>query len=316
MEHITGYNIVQKEPTAVTLGNFDGIHQGHRELIGLTKEYAKKENLRSVVFTFLPHPMFVFQNRELSALIMAPAEKAYAMERMGIDTYIEYPFTKEFAAMAPEDFANKLIFDQLQCKVLIVGQNYKFGYKQSGNYELLKKLGEMRGIQVIQVPSVLYEEKRVSSTRIRECLVKKDIEKANRLLSTPYFILGEVIQGKKLGRTIGFPTINIIADPIKLFPPNGVYATRTVCDGQMYYGVTNVGCNPTVNGTFKVVETFLFDFQKIVYGKMLKTYFFKWIRDEEKFPSVEALRQQLNHDEESALDYFKSREFQYWGQKY
>lgn len=316
MEHISGYQVEQKQPTAVTLGNFDGIHQGHRELIRMTKEYAKKENLRSVVFTFLPHPMFVFKNRDLSALIMAPEEKLYAMEKMGIDLYIEYPFSKEFAAMAPEDFANKLIFDQLKCKVLIVGENYKFGYKQKGNYKLLKRLGAERGIKVIQVPSVLFDGARISSTRIRECLVKKDIEKANRLLSTPYFILGEVIQGKQLGRTIGFPTINIVADPIKLFPPNGVYATRTVCDGKMYYGVTNVGCNPTVNGTFKVVETFLFDFHKIVYGQRLKTYFFKWIRDEQKFPSVEALRQQLNHDEDSALDYFKSREFQYWGQKY
>lgn len=316
MEHITGYHIEQKEPTAVTLGNFDGIHLGHRELIRQTKEYASKENLRSVVFTFLPHPMFVFQNRDLSALIMSPEEKEYAMERMDVDVYIEYPFTKEFASMRPEDFAEKLLFEKLNCKVLIVGENYKFGCGQKGNYALLKELGKKHGVLVKQVSSILYEGSRVSSTRIRNCLISKDIEKANRLLSTPYFILGEVIQGKQLGRTIGFPTINFVADKIKLFPPNGVYATRTVCDGKIYYGVTNVGCNPTVNGTFKVVETFLFDFQKIVYGKRLKTYFFKWIRDEQKFADIPALRQQLKNDEASAVEYFNSEEFVHWGQKY
>lgn len=311
MEHITDGNIKQNKPTAVTLGNFDGMHQGHRELIRLTKEYARQEGLKSVVFSFWPHPMFLFKNRETSALILSPEEKEYMMEEMGVDCYIEYPFSAEFAAMTPENFAN-MVFDQLQCKVLVVGENYKFGCKQKGNYELLKKLGEKRGVKVVYVPSVQFDGQRVSSTRIRNCLIKRDVETANRLLSKPYFILGEVMQGKKLGRTIGFPTINIIAHDLKLFPPNGVYATRTIYEDTYYYGVTNVGMNPTVNGKNKMVETYLFDFHQFVYGERLKTCFYHWIRDEQKFPSVDQLQKQLSRDVESAKNYFASKEFSYW----
>ncbi|OUQ55864.1 riboflavin biosynthesis protein RibF [Tyzzerella sp. An114] len=316
MEHITDTNIEQSQPTAVTIGNFDGLHMGHRALISLTKDFAKEENLKSVVFTFNPHPMFLLKNRVHSALVMAPEEKKYIIESLGVDTYIEYPFSLEFASMEPEKFANELIFDKLNCKVLIVGENYKFGRKQSGNYQLLKELGEKRGVKVIYVPSVLYENERVSSTRIRNCLIEKDIELANTLLTVPYFIIGQVAQGKKLGRTIGFPTINIVADPVKLFPPNGVYATKTIYDGKVYSGVTNIGINPTVNGTFKVIETYLFDFHKMVYGETIKTHFFKWIRSEQKFPSVEDLRQQMERDAKKAKEYFDSEEFDKWRKLY
>ena len=137
MEHITDTNIEQSQPTAVTIGNFDGLHMGHRALISLTKDFAKEENLKSVVFTFNPHPMFLLKNRVHSALVMAPEEKKYIIESLGVDTYIEYPFSLEFASMEPEKFANELIFDKLNCKVLIVGENYKFGRKQCGNYQLL-----------------------------------------------------------------------------------------------------------------------------------------------------------------------------------
>lgn len=311
MEHITDTKIRQHQPTAVTIGNFDGLHMGHRALIGLTKQFAEEEELKSVVFSFSPHPMFVFGKPDF-ALVMAPSEKEYMMQQMEVDVYIEYPFDKEFSSMTPEQFACDLIFDQLNCKVLIVGENYKFGKNQSGDYELLRILGEQRGVKVIYVPSVLFEGDRVSSTRIRQCLKEKNLEEANHMLTSPYFILGEVVQGKKLGRTIGFPTINIKAHPKKLFPPNGVYATKTLYNGKLYHGVTNIGKNPTVDGTTKIVETYLFDFKKMVYGEIVQTYFYKFIREEQKFPSVEALRQQMERDAESAKQYFRSKEYDNW----
>lgn len=312
MEYITDYNIAQNEFTSVTLGNFDGIHLGHRELINLTKKYAASKKLKSVVFSFYPHPMFIFNNRETSALIMSREEKLYSIKNLDVDCYIEYPFTTEFASISPEEFARSIIFEKLKCRMLIVGENYKFGYKQTGNYELLKEIGKEYNAEVVYVPSVIYDHERVSSTRIRKCLIEKDIELANRLLSSPYFILGDVVKGKQLGRTLGFPTINILADNIKLFPPNGVYATRTCYNGKMYSGVTNVGYNPTVNGKRKTVETYLFDFHKFVYGQTLKTYFFEWIRDEHKFENIEFLQQQLNKDELRAKKYFDSDEFLHW----
>lgn len=309
MEHIIDSHIEQKYPTAVTIGNFDGLHLGHRALIKLTKQFAQEEGLRSVVFTFSPHPMLVFKKKEDFALIMDPGEKKFIMGEMGIDTYIEYPFNEEFAAMSAEDFAIKLIFKKLNCRVLIVGENYHFGSNRSGNYEMLQRMGEERGVKVIAVPSVMFEDERVSSSRIRKCLIGKDLEAANRMLTEPYFILGTVEQGKKLGRTIGFPTVNIIAHPLKLFPPNGVYATKTLYQGKYYYGVTNIGINPTVNGTQKIVETFLLDFNENVYGKELQTFFYTFLRSEQKFPSVEELRQQIQRNAEQAADYFQSEEY-------
>ncbi|MDD3394708.1 MAG: riboflavin biosynthesis protein RibF, partial [Anaerotignum sp.] len=291
------------------LGNFDGLHLGHRALIKLTKQFAEEEGLQSVVFTFSPHPMLLFGKKENFALIMAPSEKKYTMEQMGIDAYIEYPFDQQFAAMSAEDFAIKLIFEKMQCRVLIVGENYHFGAGRSGDYEMLQKLGEARGVKVIAVPSVLFEEERVSSSRIRKCLIQKDLEEANRMLTEPYFILGTVSEGKKLGRTIGFPTVNLIAHPLKLFPPNGVYATKTLYNGRYYYGVTNIGINPTVNGTQKIVETYLLDFNENIYGKTLQTFFYKFLRSERKFSSVEELRRQIEVNAGQAKEYFASEEY-------
>ena len=181
MEHITDTQIEQSQPTAVTLGNFDGLHQGHRSLIKLTKQFAEEEGLKSVVFTFSPHPMFVFQRKEDFALIVDPTEKKFQMEQMGIDIYIEYPFDVTFAAMDPEEFAVKLIFEKLKCQVLVVGEDYHFGRGAAGNYEMLKRLGAERGIMVIGVPKVLHGDERVSSSRIRKCLLEKDLEEANQM---------------------------------------------------------------------------------------------------------------------------------------
>lgn len=316
MEHITDRQIEQNCPTAVTLGNFDGLHMGHRALIGLMKQFAAEEELKSIVFTFSPHPQLYFKRKENFALVMSPEEKKFTVEHLEVDCYIEYPFDETFSAMSPEEFAIGLVFEKLQCKVLVVGENYKFGANQAGDSDLLKDLGAKYGVKVITVPSVLFDDNRVSSSRIRQCLIDKNLELANRMLTVPYFILGEVAKGKKLGRTIGFPTVNIETHPLKLFPPNGVYATTTWYNGNLYHGVTNIGKNPTVNGTFKVVETYLFDFNETVYGEILQTYFFHFIRSEKKFPSVEELRLQMERDADSAREYFQSVDFQFWKEKY
>ena len=315
MRHITDEHITLDKPSAITLGNFDGLHMGHRRLIELTKEWAEKENLQSVVYSFNPHPMFLFNNKEHSALILTREEKLYAIEKTGVDVYAEQTFTREFAATSPEGFMDYL-FGDLNAKVVVVGENYTFGSKGMGKVDLLQKRGEELGVRVISVPIINIDGERVCSTRIRSCLVDRDIETANKLLVEPYFILGTVIEGKKLGRTIGFPTINIKADLIKLFPPNGVYASMTFYEGKTYFGVTNVGFNPTVNGQFKVVETFLFDFHKMIYGESVRTNFYKWIRSEQKFGSVEELMNQMKKDAQKAKDYFDSPEFDIWREKY
>lgn len=309
MKHIIDCNVIQQNKTAVTLGNFDGFHRGHQELINITKKCAKDKNLDSIVFTFSPHPMFLFNNKEHSALIMSQNEKAMSIKHFDIDVYIEYPFTKEFAKLSPEEFIEDIIFSKLKCEVLVVGENYKFGHKHSGNTKLLQKLCDEKGIELILVPPVLYEKHRVSSTRIRTCLLEKDIEKANLLMDRPYFVTGEVIHGKKLGRTLGFPTLNILADLNKIYPPNGVYATITSVCGKHYYGVTNVGYNPTVKGKVKLVETYLFNFNESIYGEFVKIYFYRWIRDENKFANLDELKNQLESDITFAHDIFNDKTF-------
>ena len=247
---------------------------------------------------------------------MSPDEKKIAVEKMGVDTYIEYPFDREFASMSPEDFAIKIVFEKLKCKVLVVGYDYRFGKMNKGDYKLLESLGKQYGVRTVFIPNVIYEGERVSSTRIRDRLVNKDVDGANRMLTQPYYIYGHVAEGKKLGRQLGFPTVNILAHEDKLFPPNGVYATATVYEGKLYYGMTNVGYNPTVNGKRKTVETNLFDFDKVIYGEPILTFFFKWLRDENKFESVEALRQQLTRDIVNAKEYFLSEEYKYWKENF
>ncbi len=307
MEHITTTKIQMNQDTAITLGNFDGLHMGHRRLISTMQQKAAQQGLLSVVFSFYPHPMFLFGNRDHQALIMSPEEKKRTMEQMGVDCYVEYPFTKEFAAMAPEDFAVQLIFQAMRCKVLVVGENYRFGKNHAGNVALLQQLGDKHGVEVICIPPVMAQGERVSSTRVRKALVEKDLDLVNELLTEPYFIYGEVVQGKQLGRTIGFPTINVVADPQKLFPPNGVYATKSLYDGQYYPGVTNVGIAPTVHGTRKIVETHLFDFHQVIYGKYIQTQLYAFIRPEQKFESVDALQKRMTIDAALAREYFQKQ---------
>ncbi|MCI1931512.1 MAG: bifunctional riboflavin kinase/FAD synthetase [Clostridia bacterium] len=309
MIHITDENIEQSEETAVTLGNFDGIHLGHRTLISLTKKLAEENNLKSAVFSFTPHPMFLFGNRKTKALIMSSEEKSITLESMGIDIYIEYPFTKEFAAMEPEIFARDIIFGKMKCRKLVVGDDYRFGAKARGDYELLKSISKEFGADVYEVSSVDMYGSRVSSTRIREALNTRDIPAANKLLSVPYFVYGKVQNGKHLGRKFKFPTANIEADEKKLYPPDGVYATKTIVDGKEYMSITNIGTNPTVNGKKRTVETNMFDFDKEIYGKNIKTYFYKSIRAEKKFSDVNELYVQIEKDKKAAKEYFLTYEF-------
>lgn len=317
MEYITDGKIEQSVPTAVTLGNFDGLHMGHRSLISIMKSKAEENNLKSIVFSFFPHPMFLFDSKDKTkALILSREEKRQTVESIGVDCYVEYPFTSEFSSMEPEDFARKLIFEDLKCKVLVVGFNYHFGKMAKGNAALLKEIGKEYGAEVICVPSVNFLDERVSSTRIRKALMEADISLANTLLTVPYWAYGEVTHGNRIGHEIGFPTMNIDADDKKLFPPNGVYATRILVDGKMYSSVTNVGMAPTVNGKKKRVETHAFDFDMDVYGKFVTVYFFKFLRPEQKFGSVDELKNRLFSDAEDAKQYFLSEDFKIWKEKY
>jgi len=306
MNYIAGNTTVLDKFTAITLGNFDGIHLGHRKLINTVKDYAEKEDILSVVCSFLPHPKLVFKEQENFALILTPEEKRERIKKMGVDVYIDFLFTKEFAGLSAEEFTEKYLYQQLKCKVIVVGEDYRFGSQQKGTPELLKKIGEKYSVKVITIPEVMVDNEKVSSSRIRQLLENSNLEGANELLYEPYSIIGTVVEGKKIGRTIGFPTLNILADPIKLFPANGVYATRTVYNNTTYNSVTNIGYNPTVNGKIKTIETNVLGFNQFVYGQTIEVHFLKFFRPEMTFRNLDELKAQINHDTQKAKLYFES----------
>lgn len=305
MKHIYGVeNIKLLQENIVILGNFDGIHIGHQRLFQVAKDVGEKKGLTTVLFSFFPHPTWVLGNSPKS-LLMTREEKKNRIGKVGIDTYVEYPFSVEFGQKRAEDFVTQVLLEKLACKAVIVGNNYFFGKNKEGNVDFLKKLGHKYGFEVYVVEEVKEGETIVSSTLIRDLIIKGNMDLANKLIGQPYTLKGTVVYGKQLGRTLGFPTVNVIPDPIKVLPPNGVYITKSYILGKEYHSLTNIGKNPTVDGKEKIVETFIFDFCEEVYDEEITIEIIKYIRAESKFSSLVELTRQLNKDKCIALEYIE-----------
>lgn len=291
--------------SVVTLGNFDGIHRGHKKLIQKVNEICFYNKWTSVVFSFYPHPLSVIRENLGFQTILTQDEKISVMQQFNVDYLIQYPFTKEFAEVEADEFV-KMIISMTNLKALVIGEDYSFGKGRKGNIELLKKYGEEYGFEVITIDKVNLNGSRVSSTKIRECINEKQFYEASALLDRNYFVTGKVSEGRKIGRTIGYPTANVITTEEKLLPPDGAYVTKTYYQGNLYYSLTNIGTNPTVNGNERTVETYIFDFDEEIYGEEIKVLFFEWIRDERAFENLEALKRQLNKDKDFADYFFKN----------
>ena len=295
MEYIAGKTDFKYKNTAVTLGKFDGIHLGHKQLIDLVISY-KEQGLTAVMFSFLLHPGNLFSDKEFE-LIYTEEEKLFKLNHYGLDVLISYPFTEEIRMMAPEDFIKEIIVDKLDAKVIIVGNDFRFGINRSGDVALLKQYENTYGFQVIACDKKKWKNEVISSSAIRHALKDGDLEAANAMLGKPYSIRGEVAHGRKLGRTIGIPTMNLIPSSTKLLPPCGVYASKTLIDGIWHSGVTNIGYKPTVGEEEYIgVETFVFDFDKELYGEILEVELIHYIRPELKFGSIEELVSKMQED--------------------
>lgn len=294
-----------EEPTAVTLGKFDGLHRGHDLLMQTVLEYSRKYNVASVAFTFDMPP----RNRveEIVANVLTTnEEKQYIFEKRGIDYLIECPFTPEVMAMEPKDFI-AWITESLHMKYVVVGDDFRFGYKRAGDYHTLLQYEETYGYKTIVIDKLKDSNRDISSTYVREKIADGNIRKANQLLGYKYFIKSEIVHGRKLGRRIGIPTINMILPANKLLPPNGVYVTEVLVDGNLYMGVTNVGCKPTVSEEHIVgVETYIDGFNQDIYGEKIVVSFIDYIRPEQKFGSVEELKAQMESDIKVARKYYKN----------
>jgi len=290
----TSFNI--KEETAVSLGKFDGVHRGHELLMN---ELLNKKNmgLKSVAFAFdIPFTDYV---------ITTASEKLKILENVGLDYFINCPFNEQLMHMQPEEFIKKLV-DELNMKFVVVGTDFRFGYQRAGDYKVLQDFQEKYGYEVKVVPKVQDNGQDIGSTRIREALLKGDLDEANRLLGYPFFIDGKVSHGNQIGRRMSIPTVNVIVPEKKQLLPFGVYATETIIGGKRYKGATNIGVKPTVEGNNPVaIETNLFDFNDDIYSEEISTLFYKFIRPEKKFDNLADLKSQIQKDIIEINTYFE-----------
>ncbi len=285
------------EPAVVALGMFDGVHLGHRALMSRLQEEAKLLHAIPAVYTFSNHPLEVLGGNV--RLLSGIRERNMLLRSLGAEELESLPFTREMAALSPEAFVD-LLSAKWDVRGLVVGYNYTCGDRGAGTPETLREIGSRRGFSVSVVEPVLLEGEPVSSTRIREAVERGDITLANRLLKRRYTLSGTVVQNKRIGSRIGFPTANIDANPKRAIPADGVYATFASVDGGMYRAVTNIGTNPTVNGEKLTIETHLIDFHADIYGQPLSILFRKRMRGELMFDSLDALKEQIRLDVEEA----------------
>jgi riboflavin kinase / FMN adenylyltransferase len=303
-----GYENLNLERPVVTLGIFDGVHLGHRVLLDRLVSCAREVNGTAVVITFSPHPRLVLSKESTNLTFLTTMEeKIVLLEKANVDHLIIIEFNREFSMISACDFISEVLVKKIGTKHLIIGFNHHFGRKGEGDFNTIKQCTDSIDFKVEQVQGFQADGGAVSSSAVREALLGGKLEEAGKLLGYEYSLSGTVIEGRKLGRTIGFPTANIMpVDQHKLIPCNGVYAVEVIIEGERYPGMLSIGSNPTVNtdSGFRSIEVHILNFEKDVYGKSISVVFKKRLRDEIKFDSVKKLAEQMDLDRQSTLRLF------------
>lgn len=292
----------QIKPSVVTIGTFDGVHIGHQKIIKRIVEIAKKKDLQALVLTFFPHPRMVVQNDSTIKLINTIDEKAKQLESMGVNHLVIKKFTKSFSRLSALEYVRDVLVNKLKVKHIIVGYDHHFGRNRTANIEDLKEYGDFYGFKVTEIMPQEVDDVAVSSTKIRNALFKGDVKTANKFLGYNFSLTGKVEKGRGIGSTIDFPTANIIIEEsYKLIPHSGVYLVKAIIKGVNVFGMMNIGNNPTVSDDIKTnIEVHFFDFSNDIYGEVIKVELLDYLRNEIKFPSVLALKEQLKKDEINA----------------
>lgn len=304
MNIIHGIDFKIKKYTAVTIGKFEAIHEGHQVLLQHTEHYRKK-GYSPVLFTFDIHPEKQLNSAEIK-LIFSNREKELLLSEYSMDYLIEYPFTDELIKMSPRQFFEDILIKRLNAKVVIVGEEFRFGHNRIGDVSTLEMLADEYNIKIDVVSRQCIDCKKISSSKIRNVILEGNMETAANMLGRPYFIYGEVIHGKQLGRTIDMPTVNVIPDKDKVLPPKGVYSSLVTVDNTTYKAVANVGTKPTVGEENNInIEAYIFDFNLDIYGKNVRIDLLHFQRPEQKFDDLNALKEQMQYDKNEALLYLK-----------
>jgi riboflavin kinase/FMN adenylyltransferase len=296
-------DFIKVKKPVVTVGTFDGVHVGHQKIFEKMRQVAGETGGETVVITFFPHPRLVIHPNSRNLKFINTRKKKYSLiEKAGIDHLVIIPFTKEFSRLSSEVFIKDILIDRINVHNLIIGYDHHFGRNRNGSYRNLLKLGKLYGFNIEEVPARNVHNMSVSSTKIRNALRLGMVSLANDLLGYEYSITGKVIPGRKIGKTMGFPTANIeLEDKYKLITAVGVYACRVEWKGKLFKGMGNIGYRPTVDHGGLTIEVHIFDFSEHIYGETITIYFVDRIRDEIKFKDIQALRDQLVQDEKRVL---------------
>ena len=295
------------QQTFVTIGTFDGVHIGHQKIIEKLVHQAKQENKKSVLLTFFPHPRMVLQKEASIKLLNTIEERSELLSKTGLDYLIIHPFSIEFSRLKALDFVRDILVNKLNTCKLIIGYDHHFGKNREGNIEQLTEYSHMYDFTVEEIPAQDIDSVAVSSTKVRRALENGELKTANNYLGYNYTLQGVVTTGEKLGSKIGYPTANLhLKEDYKLIPKNGVYIVKSVLEGKLVYGMMNIGVRPTVEGAYQTIETHFFDFSGDLYNKELTIEMLYFLREEQKFDSVEKLVEQLQKDEKTSREYIKN----------
>ncbi|WP_375444831.1 bifunctional riboflavin kinase/FAD synthetase [uncultured Fibrella sp.] len=289
----------------VTSGTFDGVHLGHQTILKRLNEVARGHaDGQSVVMTYWPHPRTVVSNDSQDLRLLSTLdEKIELLEQAGVDHLVVIPFTRAFSQLTSEEFIQQVLVEGLGTKKLVIGYDHRFGRDREGGFDYIQAHQTDYGFEVEEIPRQDIEAIGISSSKIRTALNEGNIDAATRFLGRPYSVTGTIVKGRQLGRTIGFPTANLqVDDAIKLIPANGVYAVDVIQGGQTYGGMLNIGFRPTVAGEHQTIETYIFDFDRDIYGEHMTLQFRAFLRPEQKFTGLPALVEQLQKDEQTARE--------------
>ena len=302
-------DFICSKKTILTLGTFDGVHIGHRKILEKVTQNTGTDSTESLVLTFFPHPRMVLKGQSAVKLLNTIGEKIDLLEKLGLQNLVIHPFDEEFSKLTAEEFVKKVLVDQFHIQKIIIGHDHRFGRNRTANIDDLITFGKRYDFEVEQISVQEVKQVSISSTKIRKALSEGNMALANDYLGYEYFLTGIVSKGKQLGRTIGFPTANLVMEVNdKLIPKNGVYVVKSSINQKTVFGIMNIGFNPTVSGEQLSVEVHYLDFDADLYGQKMQVSILEYLRSEQKFDSVILLKEQLEKDKQTALNFISEQQ--------